>query len=424
SQQRSGHNEEALASLKTALDEWRAVGVESDGDAAANFAIASAWQADALSALGRADDALRVADAARELATRLLERSPTHMLALRGRALLASTEARIRGETGQRALQLAAADAAAGDWRLLSRVDPGNVITISNLGAAHANASFALYELGRPREAVAKVLEPRALLEAASGRSARWSQQLADRLFWAAIWSAELGQAATAEKLLAGSHQAWTRWLQSLPRDAYLARFGQQVLALDRVEIAVMQGDFAQARQSAKGLREHLLGVEPGQTPEQRAIRSRDLSRLHAALGRMELERGDYGAAEGQARWAAEASAELPLTTREYRTMRASDRALWALALARLGRTEEAAPKAAEALAAMRELDAKAGDGQMHKPPLAAALVASAWVDASRAKPLLDEAQKTLDSMPAEARGLRTSRWVEGLIGEARRMLI
>lgn len=32
---------------------------------------------------------------------------------------------------------------------------------------------------------------------------------------------------------------------------------------------------------------------------------------------------------------------------------------------------------------------------------------------------LLDEAQKAFDSMPAEARGLRTSRWVEVLIGEA-----
>jgi hypothetical protein len=37
---------------------------------------------------------------------------------------------------------------------------------------------------------------------------------------------------------------------------------------------------------------------------------------------------------------------------------------------------------------------------------------------------LLDEAQKAFDSMPDEARGLRTSRWVEGLIGEARRSLI
>jgi hypothetical protein len=94
---------------------------------------------------------------------------------------------------------------------------------------------------------------------------------------------------------------------------------------------------------------------------------------------------------------------------------------LSALVLARLGRVVEARPLAAKSLAFERGLHALGTDDQMHKVDLAQALVASAAVDPAQARALLGEAKALLDSLPPEARALRTTRWVQGMTGEAAR---
>ena len=96
---------------------------------------------------------------------------------------------------------------------------------------------------------------------------------------------------------------------------------------------------------------------------------------------------------------------------------------LLALSLARLGRLDEARAMAAASLAFQRELHGRGLDDEMHKRDLAVALVASAWSEPGRAKGLLAEARNVLGSMPAEALGLRSSRWVADLISQAGREL-
>ena len=145
------------------------------------------------------------------------------------------------------------------------------------------------------------------------------------------------------------------------------------------------------------------------------------LRRLHIAMARVEIESGDFSAADRQLQWVAEARRDLPVRTMVSRRENANEEAWSALVLARLGRAEEARPQAAQALAFQRELHAMATDDQMHKLDLAVALVASAWVEPGRAKGLLAEAQSAFDSLPAEARALRTSRWIGSLIADARR---
>ena len=423
-QQRGGGNDEARASLKSALDEYRAIGVESDDDAAANFAITSAWLMDAFAAQGRPEEALRVGDEARAVATSLLERSPTHMIALRARALVASSSTRSYELLLQSGRQLAAADAAAEDWRLLSRIDPTNAITVHNLGVSRGAAARALDSLGRPREALAKTLEDRALQEAAAGRSSMVMNELGDRLYDAALRAADLGQAALSEKLATESVHRWAQWVKSFAAGSFEARFWPRVAPLWVIEPALARGDLDLARAGSRGAREGLLGVDPGQDPAHRRMRGILMRNLHRGLGRLEIESDDFGAAERQLRWAAEAQREIPQESMyEQRRDNAEVTTLWALALARLGRADEARPKAAEALAFQREVHARAGDDKLHKRDLALALVAAAWAEPAMAKALLDEAQKTFDSMPAEARGLRTSRWIAGLLEQARRDL-
>jgi predicted aminopeptidase len=62
-------------------------------------------------------------------------------------------------------------------------------------------------------------------------------------------------------------------------------------------------------------------------------------------------------------------------------------------------------------------------DDQLHKWNLTVALVASAYANPPQANALLAEAQAVFDSLPADARALRTGRWIGGLVSEARRTL-
>ena len=145
------------------------------------------------------------------------------------------------------------------------------------------------------------------------------------------------------------------------------------------------------------------------------------LRRLHAAMARVELDAGDLATAEKHVRWLAEARGDLRVVTLERRREQAGDQALSALVLARLGRVDEARPLAAKALAFQRELHALGTDDQLHKLDLALALVAAAWTDRDAARAMLAEAQSLLETLPADARALRTGRWTEALLADAGR---
>jgi len=423
-EQRTGRNEAALATLPAAMDAYRGVDdLKADNDAAANFGIASGWLMDALGQAGRPADALRVGDEGRRVASQVLERQPTHMLALRARALLSSNVSRVSEDELQQGRRLAAAEDAARDWTLLARTDPTNVISRHNLGVARTNAGGALFDLGRPREALSKHLENREVQEALAARSAMLTGRLSVAYFIAASVAGELGQAALAEKHKTESFRYYGQWKESFPVGSYEAGFWPKADPVFEVEFALAVGDLARAREQAKGAREGLLQARPGDDPGRQRQQAEFLRRLHAALGRVELEADDFVAAEKQYRLLAEARRALPARTMSERREEAEDAARWALALARSGRAGEAAPIAARALAVEREVHAMNTDDQWHKLTLATALVASAHADPAQAKVLVKEAQTAFDSLPEELRALRTSRWVEGLIADARRTL-
>ncbi|HEY2189689.1 MAG TPA: hypothetical protein VGH48_14120 [Caldimonas sp.] len=421
-QQRVDRNAEALVTLPAALEAYRSVdGLRGDNDAAANFVITSAWLMDALSAAGRPNDALRVGEEARKVATTVLDRQPTHMIALRGRALVASNNTIAYGGLLQQARRLESSDAAAADWLTLARVDPSNVITAANLGVARINGGSALLDLGRPREAAEKFLQNSELEAAVAARSPLARGNLGFQTFLAATTDAERGELALAERQLADANRILEAWLQTFPAGTYERRFWPRIFAVVQVEYAVARGDVAAARRASKGAREALLEADPGADPGRRQIWATMLRRLHAAMLRVEIEGSDLAAAAQHVQWLASAHHDLPAMTMETQREQANDEAMSALALARLGRIGEARPLAVKALAFERGLHALGTDDQSHKVELALALVASAWVDPAQARMVLGEARAALDSLPAEARALRTTRWVEGLIDQVAR---
>ena len=342
------------------------------------------------------------------------------MLALRGRALLASNVARVALNELQATRQAQAADESAQDWLMLARIDPSNAITIGNLGVAHTNASQGLWDLGRPREAVAKRLENRELRSALAAKSARAAGGLSNSLFFAAVMAADMGNLARAAAYEREWRPLYDQWKQGLAAGSFEAELRSRGEGAFQALFALAHGDIAGARKGAAGAREALLALQTGDDPGRKAAVAQRLRELHAVLAWAEIEAGGFAAAAQHLAWVAEARRSLPTRTLHDRYDAAGETALWALALARSGRTDEARPKAAEALAFQRELQARKPDHQMVKREVVLALLATAHAEPAQAKARVLEAQALFDSLPAEARSLRSSQRVQRLIADAR----
>jgi conflict system STAND superfamily ATPase len=419
-QTRQNLDEAALVSLQTALAAYRSIdNLQGDGDAAANFGIATAWLMEPYIKMDRLADAARAGAEGLRATSQLLERQPTNMLALRSRGLISSGLATVAENELQPGRRLAALDDDARDWALLSRIDPSNMISKGNLLVSRINAAGALWDLGRPRASLTKHLENRES-EVLAATSPLVAGSLSYSLYWAAIFAAELGQTMAAEKYLSDSLRHFETAMRGVPRASFDYDYWRAFVSVAPVEVANVQGDPARARAAAKGIRERLSQLQPTNDYDRQRV-AELLRRLHLALGRAELQAGDYAAAQEHFSQVAEARKLLPTKALVQRRDAADDAALLAITLAHGGRIDEARALAEPALNFQRELHARKTDDQWHKWNLALALLAAARSTPAKSGALLAEAQAALDSLPAEARGVHASQMVQGLIADARR---
>ena len=419
-QTRQNRDEAGVASLQAALVAYRSIdNLQADGDAAANFGIATAWLVEAYMKLDRSADAAKAGGEGLRVTSQLLERRPTDMLALRARALISGALGAVAENGLQPTQRLAAEDDAARDWALLSRIDPSNMISTGNLISSRVNAGGAMWDLGRPRETLARDLESRALAPTATA-SPLVAGPLSFSLYLAAMTAAELGQGAAADKHLADSQRYFEIALRSTPPASFDHGYWRAWLSVAPVELANIQGDPARARASAEGLHERLLQLQPANDYDRQRV-AEVLRRLHLAMGWAELQARDFAAAQGHFSQVAEARKLLLTRTLAQRREAADDAALLAIALAQGGRIDEARTLSEPALAFQRQLHARKMEDQWHKWSLALALLASAQSTPAKNGVLLAEAQTVLDSLPAEARGVHASQMLKGLIADARR---
>jgi hypothetical protein len=419
-QTRQNLDEASLVSLQAALAAYRSIdNLQADSDAAANFGIATAWLMEPYIKTGRPAEAARVGEEGLRATSQLLERQPTNMLALRSRSLISGSLGALAENELRPTRRLATEDASVRDWALLSRIDPSNMITKSNMISSRVNVGGALWDLGRPREALAKHLESRDL-EPAAATSTLVAGTLSFSRYLAATVAAELGQAAAADKYLAESLRYFEIFLHDIPADSFEGAYWRASLSVAPVELAAIQGEPARARAAAKGVRERLLQPQPANDYDRQRV-AEVLRRLHLALGWAEMQVGDFAAAQEQFSRVAEARKLILTRALPYRRDANDDAALLAIALARGGRIDDARALAEPALAFQRELNARKTDDQWHKWSLALALLAAAESTPAKAAVMLAEAQAALDSLPAEARGVHASQMVQKLIADARR---
>ena len=419
-QTRQNRDEASLVTLQAALAAYRSIdNLHADSDAAANFGIATAWLMEPYIKMDRPTDATRVGEEGLRVTSQLLERQPTNMLALRSRALISGSLGIAAENQLQQARRLTTNDDAARDWALLSRIDPSNMISKGNLISTRVNVGGALWDLGRPREALAKHLESRDL-EPAAANSTLVAGSLSFSRYLAATEAAELGQAAAADRYLAESLRYFEIFLRDIPAGSFESAYWRASLSVAPVELASTEGDPARARAAAKGVRERLLQLQPANDYDRQRV-AEVLRRLHVALGWSELQVGDFAAAQVEFSRVAEARKRIVTRALAQRRDAADDAAALAIALARSGRIDDARALAEPALAFQRELNARKTDDQWHKWNLALALVAAAESTPAKANVLLAEAQAALDSLPADARGVHASQMVQRLIVDARR---
>jgi len=419
-QTRQRRFEPGLAALEAALATWRGIDpLLADSDAAANFGIAAALLVEAYDRADRPTDAARASEEGLSVTSKLIERQPNNMLALRARALISESLAALASNQLQLGRRLSAANDAVRDWAMLSRIDPSDAVSKSRLINARTIASAAMWDQGRPNDSLAKVLQNREFERAAEG-SYVVAQSLYYSVDWAAKVAAELGQTAVADQYLADRRHLFEISMRGNGPPSFLLQYFAIQTKIQPVKSAMLLGDLARARATAKGLREQLLALQTTNDFERLRVASA-LNSLHTTLGWVALQARDYAAAQQQFHLVAETHKQLPAATLSDRLDAAYDASLLAITLAHAGQLDEARVLAEPALALQREVHERQTDDQMHKLDLVLAIVAAALATPDQAKTLLAQARAAFDSMPAESRELRSSRLVQGLIADARR---
>jgi tetratricopeptide (TPR) repeat protein len=389
-----------------------------DLDAAANFSITSSWLSESLTVQGRNDEATAVGTEGISVASKVLDRNPTHMLALRGRALLASNLARLAGAAFRPAEAQALADDAARDWTMLLRVDPSNMIAWNNLGVARFGGHISLLAQGRVRAAMAKLEEVRVAepMTAKSGMVAgmySFNRNLLGGL------AAELGDIQRANAYNADAERFFKISLNGISAGTFDHAYWSAVLEVWKAEVALSLGDFARTRSLADSARIQVERLKP-EAEFSRQQQAELLRRLSFALGTAAEWTNDFASAEKHFRATVEYRKRTPVRNQIEQREAAVEVALHAAALARLGRLSEARQTIEPVVEQYRGYAARNKDNQAVKSEMAGVLYAAALANPEQGKALLDEARGLFNSLPPELREMRSVAHVGDRIAEAK----
>jgi tetratricopeptide (TPR) repeat protein len=406
-QLRTNRTKDAVATLENSLAAYRSIdGLTADADAMARFGQSTSWLVEALILLGRNEEAQRVGTEGREAASRVLERQPTNMIALRARGLAVSGLANVAESEMRRADAVALFDASNRDWSTLVKVDPANAIAWNNLAANTLPAAWSLFYAGRPRDALAKALENEELVPVAS--KLRFPSPIMGYTFdSAAMFAGELGDLRAVARLRGMSGRFERAMLDDMQSGSFERESLELGFTIRTMEIANRSGDYAGALKLGVGVEERLAELKPP-VESMKQNQNELLSEFLLQAGLAALYLNDYEQAEARFRSRAEVRSRLPQQTLVKRREDIDNAIYRAVALARLGRIDQARSLAQPSLALQRELYARRHDDAIQHLELARALYAAALADPAKAKALLGEAQMVMATLPSQMREMRS----------------
>ncbi len=390
-------------------------------DMGADYAEAGAWTVSALANLGRNDEARRLGEDAMAVADKVLERRPGYRLALHAEQVIESDLAQVATNDLNPAEALRICERGVQISQSLINLDPGNVVSINNMGVAHQGVGDALWAVGRVREAIPPYLKSLDDYAKATVGGAGFflirGYDVAQTTFKQAMVGDDAGAAAS----IASGEPFLANLRRSEPQGSITSSIVEAMQEIAAAAAAYERDDLAGAQRTARKGAQELEATKPrgGIQEFQKYI---SLYVVYNIAGRTDYLLGDYAGAERAERAAMESrkhSAPIEAVS-DRRDM--GELSTWlAMALARQGRQADAAQTISPVVKFQRELSAKNHGDQWQNVELAAALYAQALTDKNRSAALLGEAAAKLDSLPATMRRMHDVRqWRERILAAER----
>ena len=404
----------ASQSFEIAREAYRSVDGLQVGDlaSAAGYAESSAGLAQQLVALEREREGERMAEEGERVASRVLERRPGHMPALRSHALNVRTLRDLEGSRLHLAKALGFAAQLERDWQDYLKLDPGNAMAWSHLFGARTTTAELLEAVGEPTRSVEKL---RSGLEVESRSPPAPDYSLGNAVHLVELES-DLGHDASSAKAAADCHAFADRNVPKLvPQLIDRAYISNRCVQADGWA-AIRGGDYQRARAIFRGAIEQL-----------EAFKSADdndgtLQKNYVGTAWASYNLADFAAAEREMRHslALADTKLLNVDTLSLRRADLSDRQIFiALSLALQGRRAEAKPIAERELKYQRGLLAAGSDSRDQHVALARALLAAALASPDNARQLVREAAAIVDGLPADKTRLRSIAQLRRWIAEA-----
>jgi tetratricopeptide (TPR) repeat protein len=371
---------------------------------------------ESLRSLGRVDDAKRVGEDAAQVATKVLDKRPAYMGALRARALVASNLSDIEADELHLAKALPMSQGSSRDWESFLKLDPGNTIALNNVAGGYVREGWFLFRTGR----VAEAIESYTAATAVEKRT-RMSPSFAVNQMWPAgsvvFAEADRGNFAQAEAALSHVRQLSGIAGETRKDESSLATL-RMFEASFAAAIPVAKWDFAAVRK----LVERALPAAAVPPPSGGRVLSAwygNLNGRYRDLANAAFMLGDYPAAEVAVKKSMTYQQQIPDRTLDRQRDVAQNQILLAMILARQGKQADAQQIVAPALKLHRDLHARKGNEDLtQRIELAQALLASAMADGGKDAASLAEAGALLDELPPSLRQLRSTVLLRKMIAE------
>lgn len=181
-----------------------------DEESLNNSAMVYVRAAFAQNALGRTEDALRLTQASADAFEQVLNRNPGYLTAINGRGIALGARSNVLGAQGRLSESLVAARQSEAAYENYVQLNRNAGVAWGNLVNARERVANRLFNLGRRREAINSLragleLESKLTLSSSlAGTLARMSAVIA-------IWEADQGEFAAAEKAMTESKRLFVR---------------------------------------------------------------------------------------------------------------------------------------------------------------------------------------------------------------------
>ncbi len=382
-------------------------------DMGALYVEAGAWLVQGLQTLGRNDEARHAGEEAIGLADQVLARRPGYRLALHGQQVIETNLAAV-AQNDLNPLEGVRMGLRGEQTSLtLLNLDPSNVVSINNLGAAQGGVADALWQAGRLHEAIPYSLKQLDAMGRATSGGAGFFIVRSYVSAGTAVRQAQLGEAAAAAGTLAGNAPYLAKLRQSERPGSVTVVIVDAIGKLTAAAVAFEANNLGSATRMSLETVSDLQAITP-HGGEQQFQKEISLFVAYHTLGRSEYQLGDFAAAE-QAELKALASRKAAGGEAIGDRRDLGEISTWiALAQARQGHLSEAAQTIGPVVKFQRELAPKNHGDRWLPMELAAALYAQALADPPKSAALLHEAGGLIEGVVPELRPVHDVRqWRE-----------